>query len=87
MRLVDLEVGQRALGLSTPVSVGGDGDLAKGIALGAGLLCHLEGCAELAEGGDGKTRSVVDAESSSSEGATPLDDCRRSEHDRSGLGN
>lgn len=80
MRLVDLEVGQGALGLSTPVSVGGDGDLAKGIALGSGLLCHLEGGGELAEGC--KARSLVaGAQSSSSEGATPLHSCRSaSEH-------
>lgn len=87
MGLVDLEIGQRALSLSTPVSVGGDGDLAKGIALGSGLLCHLEGGAELAEGC--KARSLVaGAQSSSSEGATPLHGCRSgSEHvDKSALG-
>ena len=80
MRLIDLEVGQRALGLSTPVSVGGDGDLAKGIALGSGLLRHLKGGGELAEGC--KTGSLVaGAQSSSNEGATPLHSCRSgSEH-------
>lgn len=36
LRLVDLEVLERSLSLGSPVLVGGDLDLAKGIALGSG---------------------------------------------------
>lgn len=47
--LVDLEVLQRALSLSTPVLVGGDLDLAEGIALGSSVGDHPGGGGESAQ--------------------------------------
>lgn len=42
--LVDAEVLERSLGLGAPVLVGGDLDLAKGIALGSRVVGHSQGC-------------------------------------------
>lgn len=85
MGLVDLEVGERTLSLSSPVSVRGDLNLAKGVGLASGLLSHGEGCAELSKHRNCETAGSLVAQGSSSEGAAggegaaPLDGCR-SEH-------
>lgn len=42
--LVDAEVLERSLGLRSPILVGGNLDLAKGIALGSRVGSHSQGC-------------------------------------------
>jgi hypothetical protein len=80
--LVDLEVAQRALGLSSPVLAGIDLELAEGIGLASGVGGHLlrgSKCANVAERGSGLVGEeggrAVEGSASSDLVASACSDC------------